>query len=816
MNSLKFAKVAVDDAVFGMDKLYDYRIPPNIAEGVAVGCRVIVPFGRSGGKRQGIILQISDFSELKTIKPITALLDLKPILTEQQLELVYHLKETTFCTYFDAVKAILPAGLNYRIFDTYTVNTQYEGDYVMSEAEQAIYDIVKSAKAPVSVATLLSKSGVFHDVASLTSLCEEGLINCETSSKRLGADAVRSNVELAVLPQEASALLEAKGVSPAGKSVIRFLLENGASTVKDVCYYTGVTPGVIKTLEKKHTVRVYKERISRIPRSAGSGEAESFTLSEKQAEVFEGLLALYSDAEPHCALLRGVTGSGKTRIYIELAKRAVADGKDVIMLVPEITLTPQVVRRFRSEFGDTVAVIHSALSVGERMDEYRRLEAGEAKIVVGTRSAVFAPLKNIGLIVIDEEQVASYYSEQSPRYRAHNVAKYLAAKNNALLLLGSATPSVSSYYYAQNGRYSLFELEERYGDNELPRVYMADMRGEAVDGNATSISRMLLAELRENAEKGEQSIILLNRRGYNTAGVCSECGEAYKCPNCDVPLTYHSANKRLMCHYCGTSLEYTQECPDCGTPTLHFRGAGTQKAVEELSAALPEARILRMDLDTTSSKESHSKMLADFAKGKYDILLGTQMVAKGLDFENVTLVGVLSADASLFDSDFRADERTFSMMTQVIGRSGRHKKGRAIVQTYAPKHPILRLAAEQDYKAFYEDEILIRKQMLYPPFCDMCVLNISAPTQELCERASNYLYSFVCGIVKGGYSNLPIRVMQPNKELIVKFSSRYKFRMFIKCRNGKRFTEFLGDVLKRINSDKKLSGVSVTAEMNPE
>ena len=345
---------------------------------------------------------------------------------------------------------------------------------------------------------------------------------------------------------------------------------------------------------------------------------------------------------------------------------------------------------------------------------------------------------------------------------------------------------------------------------------MADMRGEAADGNATCISRLLLGELQANAEKGEQSIILLNRRGYNTAGVCSECGEALKCDNCDIPLTYHSANKRLMCHYCGASKEYTEVCPTCGTPTVHYRGSGTQKAVEELEAALPGVRVLRMDLDTTSSKESHSRMLSAFGKGKYDILLGTQMVAKGLDFENVTLVGVLSADASLFDTDFRADERTFSMMTQVIGRSGRHKAGRAVVQTDAPNHPILKLGAEQDYKAFYDDEILIRKQMLYPPFCDMCVLNVSAAGEELCERASRQLYDLICSMIKSKYPQLPIRVMCPNRELITKFSSRHKLRLMLKCRDGKRFRAFLGDLLITINRSRAFSGVSVTAEINPE
>ena len=816
MNSLKFAKVAVDGATYGMDKLYDYRVPPQIAENAEVGCRVIVPFGRSSGKRQGIIMETSDSSDVKLIKPITALLDVEPILSENQLGLVRFLKETTFCTFFDAVRAILPAGLNYRIYDAYSVNENYDGDHVMSEAEKSIYDIIAAAKKPVSVAAFVTKAGVFHDVAALNTLCEEGLIRRETASKRLGADAVRSACRLRLSPDEAEELMQTKLISEQGKCVLRFLLENGEATLKDVCYYTGVTPGVLKTLEKKELIVIFRERIDRTPEKGEPDGSGDFVLSEKQQAVFDGLAALYEADEPKCALLRGVTGSGKTGIYIELAKKAVADGRDVIMLVPEITLTPQAVRRFRYVFGDTVAVIHSALSVGERMDEYRRLESGAAKIVVGTRSAVFAPLKNIGLIIIDEEQVSSYYSEQSPRYHAHSVAKYLAAKNNALLLLASATPSVSSYYHAKKGRYSLFELDERYGDNRLPGVYMADMRGEAADGNATCISRLLLGELQANAENKEQSIILLNRRGYHTAGVCSECGEPLKCDNCDIPLTYHSANGRLMCHYCGASKEYTEICPSCGTPTVHYRGSGTQKAREELEAALPGVRVLRMDLDTTSSKESHAHMLAAFGKGEYDILLGTQMVAKGLDFENVTLVGVLSADASLFDTDFRADERTFSMMTQVIGRSGRHKAGRAVVQTYAPNHPILKLAAEQDYRAFYEDEIVIRHQMLYPPFCDICVLNVSAAGEALCERASLRLHDMVCDMIKTKYPDIPIRVMKPNRELITKYSSRYKFRLMLKCRVGKRFHAFLSDLLISVNRDRQFSGVTVTAEINPE
>lgn len=814
-SGFSFAEIAVDSVTYGLDKLYVYSLPLSMSN-ASIGCRVIVPFGRSSSKRQGIIMRLLSETSISNTRPVYALLDTKPILSKEQMELVEYLKQTTYCTYFDAVKAILPTGLNYRIFDTYSFNPDYVDKDKLSESELIIFNILSSSTKPMKITDIILNC-TFDNVAGiLSSLCEKGAVICSTSSKRLGTDAVRNICQLIISTEKAKDLIASKKVTKQGASVLNYLIDNGASIVKDICYFTGVSQGVINTLIRNNFVIIIAEKINRNPHNNIKPSATNVVLSEEQNIVFNGLKNLYQQDKPNCALLRGVTGSGKTEVFIALTRQVISDGKDVIVLVPEITLTPQTVGKFKKEFGDIVAVIHSSLSIGERMDEYRRLESGEAKIAVGTRSAIFAPLKNIGLIVIDEEQVSSYYSEQSPRYHAHSIAKYLAYRNNALLLLASATPSIPTYYYAKTGKYSLFELDSRYGTNKLPGVYTADMRKELAAGNNTSISSMLLNELKANIDNGEQSIVLLNRRGYHTVGVCSECGEALKCDNCDIPLTYHSANNRLMCHYCGASKEYTEICPHCGTKSIHYKGAGTQKAYEELLLAIPGVRILRMDLDTTSSKEAHTKMLTEFANGKYDILLGTQMVAKGLDFPNVTLVGVMSADSSLFDDDFRADERTFSMMTQVIGRSGRHKAGRAVVQTYAPNHPVLVKAMKQDYISFYNDDILIRKQMLYPPFCDICLISISSNKDSNCENAAKYIYDYICKIVNEMYSDLPIKILHPNRELMFKISSKYRFNLVLKCKDGKKFEAFLSDLLIRLHKDTKLSKVSIAAEINPE
>ena len=662
-------------------------------------------------------------------------------------------------------------------------------------------------------------------------------------------------------------------------------------------------------------------------------------LSEQQQTACDNLYAEYADSKPHTSLLFGVTGSGKTSVFMKLIERVINDNKGIIVMVPEISLTPQFVSTFSKRFGEQIAVFHSALSLGERLDEYKRVKKGLAKIVIGTRSAVFAPFEKVGLIIMDEEQEYSYKSESSPRYHAREIAKFRCSYDNALLVLSSATPSVESYYYAKNGRYSLNTLTERYGDAVLPKVVVADMNVEQQNGNVTGFSETLLENLRYNLENNKQSILLLNRRGYNTFVTCRMCGEPVVCPNCSISLTYHSANRRMMCHYCGYSVPYTEECPSChskslrfgGTGTqkaeseiselfpdavlpkvvvadmnveqqngnvtgfsetllenlrynlennkqsilllnrrgyntfvtcrmcgepvvcpncsisltyhsanrrmmchycgysvpyteecpschsksLRFGGTGTQKAESEISELFPDARILRMDTDATSSKSSYEKMITAFADGKYDILVGTQMVAKGLNFPNVTLVGVLNTDYMLYADDYRSYERTFSLLTQVVGRSGRGaSKGMAVIQSYTPDNLIISMAARQDYLAFYSTEIQVRKAMLYPPFADICLIGFSGEKQQLTMKAANSFLQCFVSHARSEYPAMPLRILGPSPANVVKVSNKFRYKLIIKCKNNRDFRGLLSAVMTEFGKNKEFGKVSTYADMN--
>ena len=502
-------------------------------------------------------------------------------------------------------------------------------------------------------------------------------------------------------------------------------------------------------------------------------------------------------------------------VFIRLIERVISDGKGIIVMVPEISLTPQFVSQFAKRFGDKIAVFHSALSLGERLDEYKRVKQGLAQIVIGTRSAVFAPFEKVGLIIMDEEQEYSYKSESSPRYHARDIAKFRCSCNNALLVLSSATPSVETYYYAQTGRYSLNTLSARYGTAVLPEVVVADMGEELKNGNTSGFSDVLLQNLAYNIEHKKQSILLLNRRGYNTFVTCPACGEAVSCPNCSISLTYHSANNRLMCHYCGYSVPYTDECPVCHSHRLTFGGTGTQRAEKDISDIFPEARILRMDTDATSSKSSYEKMITSFANGDYDILVGTQMVAKGLNFPNVTLVGVLNADHMLYADDYRSYERSFSLLTQVVGRSGRGKdKGMAVIQTHTPDNLIISMAARQDYNTSYSNEIKVRKAMLYPPFADICLVGFVSQNRELTLNGAKKFLAMFTGEAKKNYPNIPLRILGPSPALVVKISNKYRYKIIIKCKNNSDFRALLSKILCEFGKDKEFSGVTAYADMN--
>jgi len=532
-------------------------------------------------------------------------------------------------------------------------------------------------------------------------------------------------------------------------------------------------------------------------------------LNNEQMNVYSGLLKLLQNETPEAALLYGVTGSGKTLIYIKLIEATLALGKTAIVLVPEIALTPQTVNIFASHFGDDIAVLHSALGTGERYDEWSRVHTGAVRVVIGTRSAVFAPLSNIGMIVIDEEQEHTYKSESSPRYHAREIAKYRITQSSGLLLLASATPAIESMYAAKTGKYKLFKIENRYNEKVLPPVMTVDMKKELKNGNGTTVSSVLRDEIEKNLHNDEQSILFINRRGTSPLVACGECGFTYKCKHCSVSMTYHTSKKRLLCHYCGYYIPAPDVCPEC-SGKLKYIGAGTQKTETELSEIFPGISIIRMDADTTTRKNSHEKLLSGFRKREAQILLGTQMVTKGLDFENVTLVGVLSADMSLYMSDYRASERTFSLITQVVGRSGRgDKAGRAVIQTFTPENNVITLASRQDYEGFYENEIELRKILGCPPVRDLIALSVTSADENKVIKSCSKLKSAFLNYFRGDNS---VRLLGPAPAAVSKISNIYRYRLLINCENNKRIREIIAHVVKEFSRDKTNRGVTVFAD----
>ena len=542
---------------------------------------------------------------------------------------------------------------------------------------------------------------------------------------------------------------------------------------------------------------------------------EPITLTQEQQAAYDALLPKLEDDAPHSALLYGVTGSGKTLVFLKLIARCLEQGRRALVLVPEISLTPQMILRLKSQFGRRVAVQHSALNHTERLLQWQMIQDGGADIVVGTRSAIFSPLENIGLIIIDEEQEHTYRSESAPRYSAHEVARQRAAENGALLLLASATPSTESFYAAQHGRTQLVRLTQRYGGNPLPTVQIVDMRAELAAGNPREISLSLEDAIRRNLDAGKQTILLLNRRGYQTMAQCEDCREVLKCTKCSVPMVYHKAAHKVLCHYCGSQMEPPTVCPACGGK-LQYRGFGTQKAEEELAKLFPDARVLRMDQDSTAAKDAHEKLLARFANHEYDIMVGTQMVAKGLDFEDVTLVGVLGIDSLLFAQGFRAYENVFSLITQVVGRSGRAKDpGFAIIQTTDPDNPVLNLAAAQDYDAFFEQEIAYRKLGLYPPFCGLCVIGFAGAKEIEVARAAAR-FAALLGQQAAKQPDLPLRVLGPTPGSIEKINDTYRYKLTIKCRNDRRFRDLVRSTLERYEQEKLPSKATVAVDLHSD
>jgi len=634
----------------------------------------------------------------------------------------------------------------------------------------------------------------------------------KNGSPRLG-DKTISTAVLKISGEEAAIeVSKRRSTAPKQAAVLDILANVGSIAVKELCFFAGVSESPVKALEKQGFLSVAGREVYRRPSVRIHEINEPVTLNEEQNQVFEKIARLLKSPNPEAALLFGVTGSGKTLIYIKLIEEVLAQGKTAIVLVPEIALTPQIVSLFVSLFGELVAVLHSALGAGERYDEWKRVSSGQVRVVVGTRSAIFAPLKRIGLIVLDEEQEHTYKSGNSPRYHARDVAKYRVSRSGSLLLLSSATPSIESMYSAETGRYRLFRLEYRYNDHAMPQVLVVDMKQELKNGNGGILSSRLRSELQKNLDCGQQSILFINRRGTNPIVACGECGYTFKCRHCSVSMTFHSNNNRLLCHYCGFSLPLPAECPECGGK-LKFIGAGTQKVESELNDAFPGVAIIRMDADTVARVNSHDKLLARFRDGKAQILLGTQMVTKGLDFENVTLVGVISADLSLYMSDFRAQERTFSLITQVVGRSGRGTMpGRAVIQTFTPEHDVIRLASCQDYDGFYKREIAIRQMLRSPPILDLLSISVSGKNEAAVVAACTKLRGALAAYFRGDKG---IKLLGPAPAPVPKIQGKYRYRLLLSCENTKTVRNTVAHTIREFSRNKMGRGVAVYAESDP-
>ena len=742
------AKIAVSAATYWLDKPYDYLIPSELEEKAVPGTRVYVPFSRGNRKTEGIILAVSEHSDFDRLKSIISVLDDAPVLSDEQIKLALFMRERFFCTVYDAIRAMLPAGLWF-----------------------------------------------------------------DDSGRRKVRDKTIEMVRLSVSLDEAESLAAAKKLrSPAQSALLEELCSFECLPSHDLLLHTGASRQSLKALEKSGTVEFFRKESFRRPQLSGIDVQPLPVLSDEQAKAFEGINQLAMADKSGAALLFGVTGSGKTSVYIHLINEQLKHGRSVILLVPEIALTPQMIRSFSSHFGEEVAVLHSSLAPGERYDEWKRVKTGKARVVIGTRSAVFAPVEKLGLIIIDEEQEESYKSENTPRYNAADVAKYRCVKANCLLLLASATPDVVSMHSAKTGRYSFFRIENRYNDMALPKVDIVDMKRELRRGNGGSISEHLRLELEENIGRGEQSILFINRRGANRLISCGECGYTYKCPRCSVSLTYHSSNRRLICHYCGFSRRLDDACPECGGELKHI-GAGTQMVETELKELFPDTEILRMDTDTVTAAGSHQKLLDRFREENIPIMVGTQMVTKGLNFENVTLVGVVSADQSLYSGDYRAGERSFSLITQVVGRSGRGvKPGRAVIQTFTPENETIIQAAKQDYEAFYNSEIELRRLQNTPPFSQLLSVTASGLDEEHVYMACRHVKQRLDALFSK--EGLAV-VLGPAPLAVVKVNNRYRYRVMVYGSINAKIRNTVAGIVIETSLDKRFSDVSVFADNDP-
>ena len=809
------AKIAVSAANFAIDKPYSYRIPDEIT--LQPGQRVQLPFGRANKRTEGVVLTVES-GEDANLKPIDCCLDEEPILTQKQLRLAAFLRERYFCTFYDAIRCMLPAGLWFRTKNTFslTEDRSWQEKTIRKEHALEILTLLENLGGQAEEAALrnlIPEEEALHNAVSY--LLRKKWIVSQTDFQRKTGDKTERIATLAASAEETLAFAESRPKSALmQKQVLQLLCSLGSVSMKELCYFTGASTATVNRLEKLGYLTLSERPVLRCREIKPVQLDGPLVLNQQQQACFEGLSERMRSENPGVALLHGISGSGKTSVYIKLIEACLDDGKSAMLLVPEIALTPQLLGLLVAYFSDKVAVLHSSLSSGERYDQWKRVRSGEAAVVVGTRSAVFAPC-NPGLIILDEEQEHSYKSENSPRYSAKEVAIWRGAKENALVLLGSATPSIESMYRAKSGAYGLYTLSQRYNGKPLPEVEIVDMRQEMKFGNDLSLSVPLRHAMLEAKAADKQTILLLNRRGNSRALVCVDCRETPECPRCDLRMTYHSANKRLMCHYCGYSQSAPDRCPSCGGPMKSI-GTGTQKVQSELEFVFPDWKSLRMDTDTVNAVNTHEKILEQFQKEHIPVLIGTQMVAKGLNLTDVTLVGVLDADLGLYTGGYRAGETTFNMLTQVVGRAGRGETaGRAVVQTLVPEHQVIKLAARQDYDGFYDLELNLRRVQNAPPFGDIAVITVTGQDETAVLRGSaKFRDSLHACLKQPAYAQENCTVLGPAPCAVPKINYNFRYQLTLRCRMTRNLRLLLAHLLREFSKDKANRGINAFIDVN--
>ena len=808
------AKIAVSAARFSIDKPYSYRVGDDMI--LSPGVRVMVPFGSGNRRTEGVVLSVEpgDGSGLKTV---LQQLDEEPLVSPTMLRLAAFLRERYFCTFVDAIRCLIPAPLWFRAVERFSLapDKPWEGKTFRQADAAAVLKFMEDSGGEADAAAL---AAVVEDEnareKALQYLLKKKWITTESDFLRRTGD---KSERIATLAASAEEALEFAATRPRGaamqKAVLELLCSVGSAAVKDICYYTGASSQTVKRLETLGYLTLSTRPVLRCREITPAKLDGPLILNEQQQAAFDGLWNQAGLEKPGVALLYGVTGSGKTSVYLKLIEKCLQTGKSAMLLVPEIALTPQLLSILAAHFGEQVALLHSSLSAGERCDQWMRLQKGEAKVAVGTRSAVFAPCCELGLIILDEEQEHSYRSEQSPRYSAKEVAIWRGSHEGALVLLGSATPSIETMYRAKNGDYRLYELSQRFGGRSLPRVEIVDLRQELKNGNDSPFSEFLLDAMRDNIARGDQTILFLNRRGNSRALVCVDCRKSPECPRCSNRLTFHSANSRLMCHYCGHSQRVVQRCPDCGGP-LKPLGVGTQKIQEALEFEFPDTEVIRMDADTVSAVNTHEKLLDRFKNEKIPILIGTQMVAKGLNLPDVTLVGVLDADLSLYADSYRAAEMTFNMLTQVVGRAGRGARpGRAVIQTLVPEHRILNLAARQDYDGFYELESSLRRVTQSPPYGDIAHITFTGENEGAVMRgAAMFRDSLDVWLKQNGVGEFAL--LGPAPCPVMKINYNFRYRLTLRCQVTRPVRLMLAQLLRLFQQDKQHRGVNAWIDVN--